>query len=189
MPQTIALQRGTTSVTSDSSSVVTLFTQSGGTATRVIVNNLGVYFTTLPNSGSVSMLLYISQSGGQDMVIGQLSTSDRTRSYQFLAGSSTNNSFMGVGLSQSSSSNNNVVPSTPQIRSTGSNGVASANANQISVVYSSLSTTQLAVLNSNFYMGPSDSIKMKIQASVTSGKSVISTTGNISYSFTTITES
>jgi hypothetical protein len=189
MPQTIALQRGTTTVTTDSSSVVTLFTQSGGTATRVIVNNLGVYFTTSPNSGNVSIMLLISQSGGQDMVIGQIISPDRTRSYQFLAGSSTNNSFAGVGLSQFNSSNNNVVPNTPIIRSNGSNGVASTGSASIGVVYSSLQGTQLAVLNSNFYMGPNDSIKMKMFAQYQSGKSVLSTTGNISYSFTTITES
>jgi hypothetical protein len=44
-------------------------------------------------------------------------------------------------------------------------------------------------LNSNFYMGPGDSIAVKARGSSASGKSQVFQTLNISYSFTTITES
>lgn len=187
MAQTIALQRGTTSVTSDYGSV-TLFTQSGGTATRVIVNSISVYFPTPPDTGTVYITLFVTQSGGQSTMLGHLRTTNRTKSYQFTAGASTDNQFAGVGLSQFNSSTNSVVASTPIIYANNNNGPAGAG-NVVGMEWSTLANSHFGMLNSNFYIGPSDLVGMRISANKVSGKGTIQVTGNISYSFTTITES
>ena len=62
MAQTIALQRGTTSVTLDGTTKYTMFTQSGGTATRVIINGVAMYSGNA-RSG-LAMIIGVQKSGG-----------------------------------------------------------------------------------------------------------------------------
>jgi hypothetical protein len=65
MAQTVAIQRGTTVLTS-ASSPTTIYTQSGGNATRVIWNFIAVYQAGGNNFGSVNSLniSHFSSSGG-----------------------------------------------------------------------------------------------------------------------------
>lgn len=183
MAQTIALQRGTTTVTTDGTTAVTLFTQSGGIATRVIFNALGISFATAANTGGVYIALFHQQSGGQATLIGYLNTNNTTKNYQFNPGASPDNDFLGVY----SSGQNSIMPAAPVLRSGASS--MSANAGSVSFTYQGGSNTQLSLMAKNFYMGPGDSLFMKIDARYQSGKSQSTTTANISYSFTTITES
>ena len=69
MAQTVAIQRGSGTVTIDGSSKLTLFTQSSGTATRVIVGGI---FVSFPNtySGTVyAVSINVNGSGNYIPVI------------------------------------------------------------------------------------------------------------------------
>jgi hypothetical protein len=61
MAQTVAVQRGTT--TASSQSRTTLFTQSGGISTRVILNQVAWYFSSGPGNNQQHQLLHVSSSG------------------------------------------------------------------------------------------------------------------------------
>jgi len=194
MAQTVALQRGSTTVTSDGTSTVTLFTQSGGTATRVIVNNLAITFSSSINTGQVmSIVFYLTQTGSQTVMLGLIRrTSNGNRSFQFTPGVSTNSPFGNASSIYNAAQPTTYLPTNPIIHGSGTNGTASGAASTLSVTYcdtSSNGQTIVTLLNSNFYMGPSDLVGMKIYAATTSGKSYVFTTATISYSFTTITES
>jgi hypothetical protein len=71
MPQTIAMQRGTVStnwtVNGTSASTTTLFTQSSGTATRVICNFLGL---NTNYNGSGNIIFYLANASGVSVPIG-----------------------------------------------------------------------------------------------------------------------
>lgn len=193
MAQTVALQRGSTTLASDGTSTVTLFTQSGGTATRVIVNRLGVTFSNAVDTGQFChIVFFMTQTGSSTLMLGLLRRqSGGNRSWQFLPGNSTNNAFTG-GSINSSTPVTNFLQTNPLINGSGTNGTASGAANTLTTEYASTTSqgqTVTNILNSNFYMGPSDLVGMKIYAASTSGKSYINPTATISYSFTTITES
>jgi len=181
MAQTIAMQRGTTTVTPDDATSVTLFTQSGGTATRVILNQLGFYFSSTPASGTVHAVVLHTVSGGQTFMLGILRDPDRRRSYQFPPGAFTNNAFTG-SATQTAASSSAVWSNFPILSGTGSAGVGSSDASGVILDYTTGTSAKYSMMPSNFYIGPSDSISMKILATGP-------TTANISYSFTTITES
>ena len=61
MAQTVAVHRGTT--TASSQSQTTLFTQSGGISTRVILNQVAWYFPGYPGYAPRMFLLHVSSSG------------------------------------------------------------------------------------------------------------------------------
>lgn len=184
MPQTIALQRGTTTVTANSTSAVTLFTQSGGLATRVIVNQLAVSFSDLVDETQTTVGVYHESSGGQTSLIGLFRRTDATsiRALQFPVGAFTNNNWGGTPF-PSSSEYSNQLPIIFQGSTAGD--MFSSNPNSIQAVYSNPTHLRFAVLPSNFYIGPNDSIRIKIRGFNTSSGA---TTATISYSFTTITE-
>ena len=184
MAQTIALQRGTASVSGDGTTFVTLFTQSGGTATRVIVNQLTMSFSAQLSSNNAACL-YLTSSGGQSSVLGVMSRSDTGSQYavQFPAGSSNANAWFGTynGVNGSSGS--------PMIQQTISSGDMSAgNCSGVNLSYGS-TAPRFAVLPQNFWIGPSDVLKMKVNARITVGKNTQAVTVSLSWSFTTITES
>lgn len=183
MPQTIAMQRGTTTVAADNSTSVTLFTQSGGTATRVIVNQVGFYFSATPTTGTVHAVVLHNVSGGQSTMLGILRDPDRRRSYQFPAGAATNNAYMG-SATQTAASTSAVWSNSPIIGGIGTTGVGSSDASGVIFDYSTGTSAKYCILPSNFYMGPGDSLSMKIYGDINGVP-----TAYISYSFTTITES
>ena len=185
MPQTIALQRGVTTLNTNGTTVGTLFTQSGGLATRVIVNNLGITFAQLPQ-GQVRIAVYVNSFGGQSTLLGYLNTpSGPKRSYQFPPGGSSSNPFNGFFNSGS----NVYIYSVPAIVSNNNTtGIGSGIPNNIIFEYPSSSNQVISLIANNFYIGPNDSVTMRVEAVVPSGKLLVSTTASISYSFTTITE-
>lgn len=178
MAQTIALQRGTTSVTADGT-IVTLFTQSGGTATRVILNQLSWYLNAIQNSGSPTAIVLHTSSGGQTSVLGYYRrTNGSMYSGQFLIGGN-NSAWNSTGAASTGN-----ISSNPAMTG-GSGGMGN---DQPSLEYSGTST-YTSSMPSTFYIGPGDSIKIKIYSSAGTGKSFVYRTANIGYSFTTITES
>lgn len=191
MAQTIALQRGTTTVTTNGSTQATLFTQSSsGIATRVIPNAIGVYFSNpQPQASSIPIIcgIYCTISGGQTLLIGylHLGNSAYARSFQFPISAMPN-----TGASNGVwNSNNTIVSSvTPTITNNGTLGIGDLSLENVSINYPLGNNPRIAILPSSFYIGPSDIIKIRVYGLAQSGKSQIPTTANITYSFTTITE-
>lgn len=183
MAQTIALQRGTTTVTGNGTTEVTLFTQSGGTATRVILNQLGASISEVPTNAFMTLIHQVS--GGHDFVLGILKFgSSGARSFQFPSGASPNQAFSGSSALTSTSASK-LISIMPVINSDGTSGVANVSPSGVFVDWAtSAADTRMAILCSNFYMGPSDSLRIRCRAD-----GVSTTTATISYSFTTITES
>lgn len=190
MAQTIALQRGTLSLNADNTSVGTLFTQSGGTATRVIVNSLVVVFGGATNTANeMTIMLYTTQSGGAAQLLGMIKTTTAGgQSWQFIPGSRTDNTWTGNSVNSNTSTR--FATTQPLLYSTGTNGVPTSAASATVVTYNTTSSlTSANCLNNNFYIGPSDTVQMKMYALRNTGKGNFTLSSTISYSFTTITES
>jgi hypothetical protein len=188
MAQTIALQRGTTTVSAGGNTVVTLFTQSGGTATRVIINQLIVYFTSGPPGVSGNgMNLYLTSSGGYSSIIGQMKYESSGSMWAWQANTGApNNGFNGTSPGTSNAINS-ANPFTFQ--STSAGDMITGTTSQTYMQYSNTSFNAYCNFPANFYMGPSDALKLKVRGLYTSGKGTASGTANVGYSFTTITES
>ena len=161
MAQTIAMQRGTGSIAGGSSVTTTLFTQSGGTATRVIFNGLAWYSNS---NASMAMSLYVSPSGGAPYLIGYWK--QFAQSSQFVP--SLNGPF---GLVTGSAT----LPDTFQYYTGAAQYIALVGPDSVS------SSTGPASVAQNFWIGPSDSVILR------AGNS--GTAQTFGYSFTTITES
>lgn len=184
MAQTIATQRGSTTLTSNNSSTVTLFTQSGGLATRVILNQLGWWFSANEPDQNVSAVLIHNISGGGAFVLGYLRDADKRRSYQFAPGA-TGDSPWNFGPTQTGTSTAIAMPRGAVIGGSDASLPAGGNASSVIVDWTNQSGGKYMMLPSNFYMGPSDSLSMKIYGERTGTY----LTANITYSFTTVTES
>lgn len=188
MTQTVGLQRGTTTVTPNGNNTVTLFTQSGGTATRVIPSQLCFYATSSANSAN-QIMVRLTTSGGQTSIIGvaRISSAGGFYAWQFTITGSPNNNFVGTGGLSGYGSFLNSNVNLSQASTVGDMG--SATPSSIALNYSDSGTQRNIFLPSNFWMGPGDSISIKPFWQNVSGKSVSYPTLNISYSFVTITES
>lgn len=187
MAQTIAIQRGTTTVSGSGTSTVTLFTQSGGTATRVIINQLIIYFSDYAQNSGTGANLYLTSSGGYSSIIGQLKYNSSSSIYamQFITGA-PNNGFNGTSPGTSNSN----LSSNPFIFQNSTIGdMLASNFANTTTQYSNSSYEAYCNVPANFYMGPGDALKMRVRGQIPSGKGTASRTANIGYSFTTITES
>ncbi|NDG29902.1 hypothetical protein EB118_07370 [bacterium] len=186
MAQTIALQRGYTS-TAASGGNVTLFTQSGGIATRVIVNNLSVcvspsaYYTNYVPG----ILVNVAQSGGGSYVIGhaKVQTWSGYSAMQFLPYGPDN-----VFITQHTGYFPMILigySSTSGVGNASLSGGFSSN-----VQISSGNSYIYSGIASNFYIGPNDSVQIRVYAQYGDAYSgIYPCTAYIYYSFTTITES
>lgn len=190
MPQTIALQRGTTFVNSDGNSFATLFTQSGGIATRVIANQLSISLGGPATANLIfSAAIYLQSSGGQTSVIGMLRNTQGSlgmKNMQWPVGSFTTNPWT-FGLVGGTSG---LGPTTVLLGTTQNvSDMGAMNTSNITVYSSDTSHNRFSTLPQNFYIGPSDAIRFKCYAYSGSGKGLFAVGATISYSFTTITES
>lgn len=183
MAQTIAAQRGTTTVTTNGQTSATLFTQSTGTATRVILNSVSF---KVPNGGTgpkMSLCVDLNNTGNETCVA-------------FIAGCNTGSAIQGLTMFPNSS----IAP----IQTTTTSAATYAdrwvlgmqdNANfgtKITNVYSGLgpngsaqSANNISVdlVPSQFWMNSGDVLKIRVFHAGSSE------TATITYSFTTITES
>lgn len=190
MAQTVALQRGTTTVSGNNGSA-TLFTQSGGTATRVILNNLSFYSATPCYSG-MYITLGLVQSGGQSSIIGQIRDAQtgalgRYSTQFFTTG---NNQAQGMQFQSQGITGTFFNSQTLLTGSTSNTDIGATNQSSTFLAVPLTSNYQkFSFCPQNFYMGPSDSLIVKTSWYNISGKSVVYATVNTSYSFTTITES
>jgi hypothetical protein len=182
MPQTVALQRGTTTTTSNNA-WVNLFTQSGGIATRVIIN--GLYITAGAGPGTYqTMLLSInSNSGGVYLPVAfkSSSTSYAPSTMFFLPGntaspsagaqtSSTSATASNQSILTASTSNGSPLPGDMYV-------IGPTQANNMSS-----QTSQFEFCPQNFWIGPNDSVSFACRSPNINTYTVV-------FSFTTITES
>jgi hypothetical protein len=183
MAQTIALQRGTTSIAAlDGSTKYTMFTQSGGTATRVIINGVSMYASAARNG--MSMIIGVQKSGGGFFTVAYktISNNGTYGGFDFFPGNINN---ISGGLSNASS--------TASLQTVMAANLASAYpANQVpknAFLSGGNSATNGYGASSNyefcptqFWVGPSDIVYFK-------GQNVNEDAGEFSWSLTTITES
>jgi len=185
MAQTIALQRGTVSTNLNGNTSTTLFTQSGGTATRVIIGGVGMYTNT--STGSLAMQLVVGLSGSTTNTIviafKGSSTALNTYSMDFIPGlmptsgamrPSTNSTPSGTSILSNNSAN--VFSGSQSLDGayiTGADTATNFGNNTFNYEY----------CPAQFWMGPSDTLFFRGRNS--NG----AYTGNVAYSFTTITES
>lgn len=184
MAQTIALQRGSTSITWNGTTAYTLFTQSGGTATRVIIGGVSAYST---NNGSINMAMFVKQSGTSNyLTIGYkgVGTASSSNSLDFYGGSAI------TPLPAQPASTNNSAGGTPILVNSngGFFGAGDISNTAVQAINSQFSNSnsffQFEVCPQQFWIGPGDSVVMKFF-----NYSSAAATGIVAYTFTTITES
>jgi hypothetical protein len=179
MAQTVAIQRGTTTLTS-AASPSTIYTQSGGNATRVIFNWVCFYCPDgQPGSNNGIMLHHFSSSGGS-VPIGYYRNNISYGNGIMLPNQGSNS--FGQWATQGTSST-----LTPLQGITGSYGITgytgSLNVGSITLTYPlAQDYFKSSFLPQNFWIGPSDTIKL----SWTDNSGY---TANVAWSFVTVTES
>jgi hypothetical protein len=189
MAQTVALQRGTTTVTGNGSDYANFFTQSGGTATRVILNGVACY-TQTGTDYQIFAALVVKSAGSATNVftVGAKSFNNGTSAgfdFSPMDGISDNiggyspTSTNAIGNKQAILGLNSYTGATFGGSTFGdyvavSSGGTSINRNGGSITFNSVPR--------DFWIGPSDVVSMKLIG----GNSRIWT---VAYSFTTITES
>lgn len=160
MAQTVAIQRGTGSFTGNSS--VTLFTQSGGLATRVISCSF-TYYSTASTNKYIS--LAVSASGGPIYPVGYMFTQNASGALM-------------PSLNPFDPSNNSTNPALRVTLSTSSTSAyPAADPAGISVA----TATSGGQMYQNFWMGPSDVLRIY--------HNVAASTVTYGYQFVTVTES
>ena len=181
MAQTISIQRGQTTLTGNGTSSVTLFTNgSSGASTRVIINQLSFSIAQSSSFGNTSATMYLTTSGGGTSPIGSLYTSTAlgpqitpilTQNPNTSVAMTTSNaiSAVGGGMFASSLGAPNIISSI----NSGKDGTY----------------TYIGVFPTNFWIGPSDAIKVCTLYRYSSGKGGAFATVTVHYSFTLITES
>lgn len=185
MAQTIALQRGSTGVTWDGTTLTTLFTQSGGTATRVIVGGVSAHSSV---SSPLSMGMFVKQSGASvyTMVAFKSTSSGGTSfSLDFFGGSTINNPFGQRASTANMTSSSSVIAGNASATYTALqnfNGILLAGGDAAN--YLGGTSSNYDVCPQQFWIGSGDSVVMKFF-----NFNNTAATGNVGYSFTTITES
>jgi hypothetical protein len=181
MAQTIALQRGTASITWDGTTQTTLWTQSGGTATRVIFNGCSAYNNTASAGNFMSLFVKLSGGGSYGLAATRVGNSTITSALTFCPGN-VNVTGGANGSSQITSGSTiqtyNVAGSYPldiDMTYVGLQGGASGGTGFTSQNVFEFCPAQ-------FWIGPGDAIVFKC-------KGATSNSGAVAYSFTTITES
>ena len=186
MAQTVAAQRGTTTVTTNGQTATTIFTQSSGTATRVILNSISwrslnggisnrmALTVDVNNSGNETCVAFIHTadcgSAGQGLTmfpnsslfpISSTTTSAATYADGWII-NAKDNYYLGTKIN----SNNMYFLSGP-------NGSGQSNAYSFNFNF----------VPSQFWMNSGDVLKLRVFHGGTSE------TANVVYSFTTVTES
>ena len=183
MAQTIALQRGVASITWDGTTQTTLFTQSGGTATRVVFNGCGAYNGSA--SAGMLMSIFVKLSGGTGsycVASVWIGNSANNASIDFRPG---NTNAVGGGTNGSAAINSGATVLAFNTASTYSMDVNMVYANLFGGMNASGgfgSGNIYEFCPAQFWIGPGDAIIFKCRAAT-------SNSGQVAYSFTTITES
>lgn len=172
MAQTVATQRGTVSANGRT----TLFTQSGGNSTRVILNQVVWYIDSVSAISGVTAHLSHVSSSGPVSIIGFYNDSNRGYnlsypSFQLMPNSNGTGPIQGGGYLGSGYTNGVIFSAS----GSGADWIGSRGANSISI---GMNGNVYSYMPQNYWIGPGDSIAFTSSYSATVG-----------YHFTTITES
>jgi hypothetical protein len=181
MAQTVALQRGTGTLSTTGTTSVTLFTQSGGLATRVIFNQLTWYLNAGTSSAGMTAILCLNSSGGQSSVIALYRANSST-----MWGGNFVNKNNGNPMPRSIYNGSGMVMSTSSMYQQSAAQAIGTNAGTVTINQGS---SYIDTMPTNFWIGPSDALTFKMSANNPAGKGTSPLTCTYSYSFTTITES
>ena len=185
MAQTIVAQRGSTTVTSNGTTSVTLFTQSSGIATRVILNSVSWSTPNGTNYPRCSLMVNINGTGNETCVALLGGTHPSSSGGQTLFPSNTYSPLEGMQATSNyvsrwtvtnmSGSASNMLGKNLQNGYWGFGGPngATGTPNDSSIEY----------VPSQFWMNSGDSLVFRCYRGGTAE------TANVYYSFTTITES
>jgi hypothetical protein len=187
MAQTIAMQRGTVSITANGTTATTLFTQSGGAATRVITGGMtGSWSTLVSSSTSFSFILTVTPSGASyDNTIGYM------QGYTSGGNLYTFSLLPEAGATGSQATNSYNVAINPSSTLTTSYGGPFSDNIAYNNIYLNTSPAGASFNNNyltynafpkQFWIGPSDVVRVK--AFNYSGGTLY-----LTYSFVTVTES
>jgi hypothetical protein len=190
MPQTVALQRGSTSLNGNGATFGDLFTQSSGIATRVVLNGIACWSQTTGDPYVFASLLVKSAGSTTNVLtVGSKSFGNATTSaFDMSPSDGIDGNFTGYSPTSTVSFANKLTPIS-QLGSTNlpfgaqswtavglqlCGGGTTQSVNNGTATYFSVPR--------DFWIGPSDVVSMKIYSN--NGR-----TWTIAYSFTTITES
>lgn len=181
MAQTIGMSRGNSSVYGNGSSLTPFYTQSGGSATRVIVNALAGWGQQTQYNYPGTLALVYTPSGGSAVILGWATRYGYAGNVQFMSAGSGPSG----GISGNSSSNS-------PLQGVIAGGGNSAPGN--SVIGSNTSfnwgSSSFSWHPQNLWMGPGDSLGMKAYWYAGGGKwGGNPVTVSFTWSLTTITES
>ncbi len=181
MPQTVAMQRGSVSGTSNGN-WITIFTQSSGIATRVIPVNLEHWMSPNPSSNNGSWQLAVVSSSGGGQIISSTS------------GSSSMNNYRGFQLTCCTNNAQDIVAVSTTATQKSIYWSSSTNASPYNSSYSNVNVSYGTTGGTpnpigQFFMGNGDSLRFRCFGNYNSGKSNPNTTSNVNFSFVTVTES
>lgn len=182
MAQTIAMQRGSLSVTADST-WNTLFTQSSGVAARVIPNQINGNWVYSPTGSNIYFHLAIVSSGGSGQILSMTQAMYHTtfNSWQIQC---TGNQSGTIIYGQNPGYLNSFGVSSGGAGSTPYNA-------SISNVNLSMPVTAQSVPApvGQFFLGNGDSVRVRVYGLRPSGKGTAQNVMQIYWNMTTITES
>lgn len=177
MAQTVAVQAGGIAHAWTNTNTSTLFTQSGGTSTRVIINQLQFYCVDGGTPATVGIYLQSAASGTMSMIGGVKFIYQSMYTFQAWGGGSQpiDTAYGNSGTGPYGVPSGYVVGSGSSGGTVGSIGASGVN------IYTPYNYQEFVYFPSSFYMANGDSVKLRGNWSGNSG--------NCYYSFTTITES
>ena len=177
MAQTVAIQRGITSVVATSTGAeTTLFTQSGGAATRVIINQLTFYSPNTQVARLFVLTLNFNSSGGYKSPFIYM-RGNGVSAMTFIPGPTDS-------AAATQQTGTTAVGGLALLSNTAtSTGVSMGNLSSSLLYLGTASDNMFQTGPTNFWMGPGDSISVKLSINADTP------TCPIGYSFTTITES
>jgi hypothetical protein len=187
MPQTIATVRGTGSGSNTGSA--TLFTQSGGNATRVIFNQFAAYSSNANAHSDLNFTMNHVVSNGSSNIIGWYKgLGNGSSSFQLFPNPNSTGPGQTVPYinSVNSAFSSNV---NGGISGTGGNYPGNSHTVGIELPVNGSSYRVCSYAPQNFWIGPNDSVVIRwVYGSYWNGDSYISPNINYAYHFTTITE-
>lgn len=184
MATTIAVQRGTTTVNTDGGAKVTLFTQSSGIATKVIVGGMTANFPVNNSSARYMVFINVNGSGNYIPVIVRQHGNSNTR---YITTFPNSESAIGTSLSgkiPDGTSQSTGVSIGSTLNNGWSNTMASNGTGQVFQQGLTFNQMALNISPGQFWMANGDSLVLS--AFIDGGDGY---TTSINYHFITVTES
>jgi hypothetical protein len=181
MAQTIAMQRGSLSVTTDGS-WNTLWTQNSGIAARVIPNQINGHYVYNPTGATIQFQLAITSSGGSGQILSMTQNMYSTQ-------------LNGWQIACTGNQSGNIIyGQNPAYNSTWgiSGGASGSSPYNTSITNTSIANGSPASHPppvGQFFLGNGDSVRVRVTGQRPFGKGTTSNAMQIYWNFTTITES